>query len=58
MAQGDLVLLSGSGFGRSLQSADLNVQLQDAVDDGVAVHFLGLQAGLDCIGIFLDLANV
>ena len=37
---------------------DLNVQFQNAVHDGVAVHFLGLQTGLHCVGIFLDLSNV
>ena len=55
---GQLVLLSGLGFGGGLQAANLNVQLQNLVNDGIAVHFLGLQAGLDCVGIFLDLLDV
>ena len=55
---GQLVLLCSLGFGGGLQTPDLHVQFQNAVDDGVAVHFLCLKTGLDCIGIFLDLANV
>ena len=55
---GQLVLLGSQGLGCGLQAADLDVQLQDAVDNGVAVHILGLHAGLDGIGIFLNSLDV
>ena len=51
-------LCCGLGLGGGLQGADLHVQFQNAVNDGVAVHFLGLQTGLDGFGIFLDLFDV
>ena len=55
---GQLVLLSGLGFGVGFQGADFAVQLQNAVDGGVAVHFLCPQTGLDGVGIFLDFLDV
>ena len=33
-------------------------ELRAAVNDCIAVHFLGPQAGFDCIGIFLNFFNV
>ena len=53
-----LVLLGGLGLGCGLQTTDLAVQLQNAVYDLVAIHFLGFQTGLDSIGIFFDSFNV
>ena len=53
-----LVLLGGLGLGVGLQSTDLCVQLQNAVNGGVAVHFLCPQTGLDGVGIFLDFLDV
>ena len=55
---GQLVLLGGLGLGSGLQAADLHVQLQYAINNGVAVHFLGPKTCLHCVGIFLDFANV
>ena len=51
---GQLVLLSGLGFGVGFQSANFSIQLQNAVDGGVAVDLLGPQTGLDRLGIVLD----
>ena len=55
---GQLVLRGGRCLGSSLQAAHLHIQLQNAVNDGVAVHFLGLEASLNCVGIFLDTFDV
>ena len=55
---GQLVLRGGGGFGCGLQATHLHIQLQNAVNDGVAVHFLGLEASLNCVGIFLDTFDV
>ena len=55
---GKLVLLCGLGLGMVLQATDLDVQLQNAVNGGVAVHFLGLHTGLDGIGIFFDSLDI
>ena len=55
---GQLVLLGGLGLGVGLQATDLHVQLQDPVDDGIAVYFLGLHAGLDGIGVFFDSLDI
>ena len=55
---GQLILLGGSGFGCGFQAANLHIQLQNPVNDGVAVHFLGLEAGFDRVGIFLDTFDI
>ena len=55
---GQLVLLGGLTLGGGLQGPDPLVQLQDPVNGGVAVHFLGFQPRLDGVGIFLDFFNV
>ena len=54
----DFILTGFTGFSISDQSAALFVQLQNAVHDGIAVHFLCPQSGLDCLGIFFDSFDV
>ena len=53
-----LVLLGGFALGGGLQSPDPLVQNENLVYGGVAVHFLGLEARLDCVGVFLDFLNI
>ena len=55
---GDLVLLRLPLLGGEDDLPALLVQLQDAVHFLVAVHFLGLQTGLDLVGIFFDSLDV
>ena len=55
---GQLILLGGCRLGGGLQTPDFYIQLQNPVNGGIAVHFLGLETGLNCIGIFLDTFDV
>ena len=49
---------SEKAFAMLDQAAALGVQLQNAVHEGVAIHFLGAEAGLDGFGVLLDTSDI
>ena len=55
---GNLVLHGLALLGGGNQLPTLLVQLQNAVNGGIAVHFLGTETCLHRLGIFLDFFNV
>ena len=55
---GNLVLLCLQALGGRDQLPALLVQLQNPVYGCVAVHFLCLEPGLDCVGVFLNAFDV